>query len=45
MAGNVVERAKTLEAEEHKFETQLSHLLIVCLGQLLELSKLKLPCL
>lgn len=40
-----VERAKSLESEGHEFETQLSHLLTVYLGQLLELSKLKCPCL
>lgn len=39
----MVERAKTLESG-HEFKTHLSHLLTVCLGQLLEFPKLKFPC-
>lgn len=40
-----VESTKSLESEGHEFESHLSHLLTVYLGQLLELSKLKFPCL
>ena len=38
MNGREYGRAKNLESEGHEFETQLSTLLTVCLGQLLELS-------